>query len=407
MQKQVFAGWCAAVSLSLVVASGAAKAEQGYDVGVTDKEIKIGSFMPYSGPASSYSVIGLTEAAYFRKINDEGGINGRKINFISYDDAFSPPKTVEQARKLVESDEVFFLFNPLGTASNSAVQKYLNAKKVPQLLVGSGATKWGDPKHFPWTMGWQPSYQSEARIYAKFILDQHPNGKIAVIAINDDAGKDWVKGLRDGLGDKAAMIVAETKFESTDPTVDSQIVALKASGADVFVGFLSPKTAAQAIRKVAEIGWKPTFILNNPSTSVGAILKPAGLENARDIISTAYTKDPTDKIWSDDPGMKAWVAFMDSYMPEGDKTNANTVYGYSAAQLVVEILRRCGNDLTRTNLMKQAASLDHVKLDMLLPGIEVTTAPNDFYPIEQMQLMRFDGESWHTFGDVMQGEVGR
>jgi ABC-type branched-subunit amino acid transport system substrate-binding protein len=384
----------------------AANAQQKYGPGVSDTEIRIGNIMPYSGPASSYGVIGKTEAAYFNKINAEGGINGRKITFISYDDAYSPPKAIEQARKLVEGDEVLLIFQPLGTPSNSAIQKYMNAKKVPQLFVATGATKWGDPKDFPWTMGWQPNYQSEGRIYAKYILDHYPNGKIAVFWQNDDAGRDQVKGLRDGLGDKANMIIADKSYEVSDPTIDSQIVALHDSGADIFFSWAAPKGSAQAIRKVGELGWKPKFFLANVSTSVAGVLKPAGLENAKDIISTAYIKDPTDPAWKDDPGVKTWRAFMEKYYPDGDKTNSNNVYGYAAAQTMVQVLKQCGDDLTRENIMKQAANLKNFSTEMMLPGIKINTGPNDFFPIEQMQLMKFDGEAWRLFGDVITGEVG-
>ena len=384
----------------------AAKAQKKYDPGASDTEIRIGNIMSYSGPASSYGVIGKTEAAYFDKVNAEGGINGRKIKFISYDDAYSPPKAIEQARKLVEGDEVLLIFQPLGTPSNSAIQKYMNAKKVPQLFVATGATKWGDPKDFPWTMGWQPNYQSEGRIYAKYILDHYPNGKIAVFWQNDDAGRDQVKGLRDGLGDKASMIIADKSYEVSDPTIDSQIVALHDSGADIFFSWAAPKGSAQAIRKVGELGWKPKFFLANVSTSVAAVLKPAGLENAKDIISTAYLKDPTDPAWKDDPGVKTWQAFMEKYYPDGDKTNSNNVYGYAVAQTMVQVLKQCGDDLTRENVMKQAASLKDFASDVLLPGIRINTGPNDFFPIEQMQLMKFNGESWQLFGDVITGEVG-
>ncbi len=384
----------------------AAHAQKKYGPGVSDTEIRIGNTMPYSGPASSYGVIGKTEAAYFNKINAEGGINGRKINFISYDDAYSPPKAIEQARKLVEGDEVLLLFQPLGTPSNSAIQKYMNAQKVPQLFVATGATKWGDPKNFPWTMGWQPNYQSEGRIYAKYILEHFPDGKIAVFWQNDDAGRDQVKGLRDGLGDKAGMIIADKSYEVSDPSINSQIVALHDSGADIFFSWAAPKGSAQAIRKVGELGWKPKFFLANVSTSVAGVLKPAGLEFSKDIISTAYYKDPTDPAWKDDPGVKAWQAFMDKYYPDGDKTNSNNVYGYAVAQTMVQVLKQCGDDLTRENVMKQAASLKDFTSEVLLPGIKINTGPNDFFPIEQMQLMKFDGESWHLFGDVITGEVG-
>ena len=395
-----------AFAAAVAMIATAANAQKKYGPGASDTEIRIGNIMPYSGPASSYGVIGKTEAAYFNKINAEGGINGRKITFISYDDAYSPPKAIEQARKLVEGDEVLLIFQPLGTPSNSAIQKYMNAKKVPQLFVATGATKWGDPKDFPWTMGWQPNYQSEGRIYAKYILDHYPNGKIAVFWQNDDAGRDQVKGLRDGLGDKANMIIADKSYEVSDPTIDSQIVALHDSGADIFFSWAAPKGSAQAIRKVGELGWKPKFFLANVSTSVAGVLKPAGLENAKDIISTAYIKDPTDPAWKDDPGVKTWRAFMDKYYPDGDKTNSNNVYGYAAAQTMVQVLKQCGDDLTRENIMKQAANLKNFSTEMMLPGIKINTGPDDFFPIEQMQLMKFDGEAWRLFGDVITGEVG-
>jgi ABC-type branched-subunit amino acid transport system substrate-binding protein len=397
----------AALSMAAVVAASAARAEKKYDTGASDTEIKIGNIMPYSGPASSYAVIGKTEAAYFDMINAQGGINGRKIKFISYDDAYSPPKAIEQARKLVEGDEVLFLFQPLGTPSNSAIHKYMNAKKVPQLFVATGATKWGDPKNFPWTMGWQPNYQSEGRIYAKYILDNYPNSKIAVFWQNDDAGKDQVKGLRDGLGDKAdKMIIADKSYEVSDPSIDSQIVALRDSGADTFFSWAAPKGSAQAIRKVGELGWKPRFFLANVSASVAGVLRPAGLQYTKDIISSAYLKDPTDPSWKDDPAIKQWQAFMDKYYPTGDKVDLNNVYGYAAAQTMVQVLKQCGDDLTRENIMRQAANLKNFSSDVMLPGIKINTSPDDFFPIEQMQLMKFDGQAWHLFGNVITGEVG-
>jgi branched-chain amino acid transport system substrate-binding protein len=382
-----------------------AAAQKKYDPGATDTEIKIGNIMPYSGPASGYGEIGKTEAAYFRKVNSEGGVNGRKINFITYDDAFTPPKAVEQARKLVESDEVLLIFQSLGTASNTAIQRYMNAKKVPQLFVSTGATKWNDPQHFPWTMGWQPNYQSEGRIYAEYLMKNHPQGKIGILYQNDDYGKDYVKGLKDGLNGKI-RIVAEVPYELTDPTVDSQIINLKASGADVFFNVTTPKFAAQAIKKAAEIGWKPVHLLNNVSNSVGLVLKPAGLDNAKGVLTTAYYKDPTDPTWKDTPAYKEWVAFMDKFYPDGDRTSTFTVYGYLAAQTLVAVLKQSGDNLTRENVMKQAASLKNLELNMLLPGIKINTSPSDFAPIKQMQMERFNGESFELFGPVMTGEVG-
>ncbi|MBR1131577.1 ABC transporter substrate-binding protein [Bradyrhizobium iriomotense] len=397
----------ASLALALIAASAStASAQKKYDTGATDTEIKVGNIMPYSGPASAYGVIGKTEEAYFRMINAEGGINGRKINFISYDDGYSPPKTVEQARKLVESDEVLLIFNSLGTPPNSAIHKYMNSKKVPQLFVATGATKWNDPKEFPWTMGWQPNYQSESIIYAKYILKNHPNAKIAVLYQNDDYGKDYLKGFKDGLGSKAAsMIVVEESYEVSEPTIDSHIVKLKATGADVFFNISTPKFAAQAIKKNAEIGWKPLHFLNNVSAQIGSVIKPAGFENAQDIISSIYLKDPTDPQWKDDAAVKAWNGFLDKYYPEANRADFNVMYAYIVSQGLVRVLKACGDDLTRQNVMKQAASLKDVELIGLLPGVKINTSPSDFAPISQLQLMRFKGESWERFGDVINGDV--
>jgi len=387
-----------------VVASPVA-AQKKYDPGATDREIKVGNIMPYTGPASAYGEIGKTEAAYFQKVNAEGGINGRKINFISYDDGYSPPKTVEQARKLVESDEVLLIFQSLGTAHNTAIQRYVNAKKVPQLFVATGATKWNDPQHFPWTIGWQTNYQSEARIYAQYLLKNYPQGKVGVLYQNDDLGKDYLKGLKDGLNGKM-QIVAEMPYEVTDPTVDSQIVSLKASGADIFFNVATPKFAAQAIKKIADLGWRPVHLLTNVSASVGAVLKPAGLDNAKGLLTASYAKDPTDPTWKDDAAYKEWSAFMDKYYPDGDKTSLGTVYGYLAAQALVAVLKQSGDNLTRENVMKQAASLKNLELGMLLPGIKINTGPNDFAPMKQMQMERFNGEAFELFGPVITGDVG-
>jgi branched-chain amino acid transport system substrate-binding protein len=399
--------WLFAAALlgGAALAISPAAAQKKYDPGANDTEIKIGNTNPYSGPASAYGVIGKTIAAYFNKINAEGGVNGRKINFISYDDGYSPPKTVEQIRKLVESDEVLLTFQTLGTPPNTAIQKYLNAKKVPQLFVATGATKWNDPKNFPWTIGWQPNYQSEGHIYAQYLLKNNPNGKIGILFQNDDYGKDYVKGLRDGLNGKLP-IVAELPYETTDPTVDSQIINLKASGADVFYNVTTPKFAAQAIKKMAEVEWKPVHLLNNVSNSVGAVLKPAGLENSKGILSTQYLKDPTDPTWKDDPAYKEWAAFMDKYYPEGDRTSTFTAYGYLAAQTFVYVIKQCGDDLTRENVMKQAANLKDLQLGMLLPGITINTSPTDFAPIKQMQMEKFSGEKWELFGPVLTGAGG-
>jgi len=391
----------------LALSTSGALAQKKYDTGATDTEIKIGNIMPYSGPASAYGVIGKTEQAYFNKINAAGGINGRKINFISYDDGYSPPKTVEQARKLVESDEVLFIFNSLGTPPNSAIQKYMNSKKVPQLFVATGATKWNDPKNFPWTMGWQPSYQSESHIYAKYLLKEKPDAKIAVLYQNDDYGKDYLKGLKDGLGAKAAsMIVAEESYETTEPSIDNHIVKLKATGADVFVNITTPKFAAQAIKKNAEIEWKPLHILNNVSANVGSVIKPAGIENAQGIISANYLKDAADSAWNNDAGMKEFLDFLAKDFPEGDKLNNSVVVGFGVAQTLVQVLKQCGDDLTRENVMRQAANLKNYRTEVLLPGITINTSPTDFAPISQLQLMRFKGDQWELFGDVISGDVG-
>ena len=371
------------------------------DPGVTATEIKIGNTMPYSGPASAYGTIGKAEAAYFKKVNDEGGINGRKINFVTYDDAYSPPKAVEMVRKLVEDDQVLFVFNPLGTPSNTAIWKYMNEHKVPQLFVATGATKWGDPKGHPWTMGFQPNYQIEGKIYAHYLLKNIPNAKIGILYQNDDYGKDYLKGFKDGLGDAAkTAIIMEQTYEVTDPTVDSQIVNLKNSGANVFFNITTPKFAAQAIKKAFEIGWRPTHFLNNVSASVGAVLKPAGLEASQGLISTQYLKDPTDPQWKNDKGYLDWLAFMKKYYPDGNLTDGGNVFGYSVAQLAVQVLKQCGNDLSRANVMKQAANIKDFELPMLLPGIKVNTGLTDFFPIEQEQLAKFDGKEWVRFGEV-------
>jgi branched-chain amino acid transport system substrate-binding protein len=391
--------------IAFAAMSGSALAQKKYDTGATDTEIKIGNIMPYSGPASAYGVIGKTEAAYFKMINDAGGIKGRKINFVSYDDGYSPPKAVEQARKLVESDEVLLVFNSLGTANNTAIQKYMNGKKVPQLFVATGATKWNDPKDFPWTMGWQPSYQSEARIYAKFLMKEKPDAKIAVFYQNDDFGKDYLKGLKDGLGAKVSMITAEESYETSEPTIDNHIVKLKATGADVFISITTPKFAAQAIKKLAEIDWKPMHIVSNVSASVGSVIKPAGFENAQGILSAAYAKDGADSQWDNDPGMKKFYTFLEKNFPEGNKLDGSVVYGYGAAQTMVKVLEMCGDNLTRENVMQQAASLKDFAPDTLLPGIKITTTATDFAPIEQLQMMRFKGEKWDLFGDIISGEL--
>jgi branched-chain amino acid transport system substrate-binding protein len=387
-----------ALVLGLALAPTAALAAEP---GVTATEIKIGNTMPYSGPASAYGTIGKAEAAYFKKINDEGGINGRKVNFVTYDDSYSPPKTVEMVRKLVEDDQVLLVFNPLGTPSNTAIWKYMNDHKVPQLFVATGATKWNDPKGHPWTMGFQPNYQIEGKIYAHYILKNIPNAKIGILYQNDDYGKDYLKGFKDGLGDAAkTVIIMEQTYEVTDPTVDSQIVNLKNSGANVFFNVTTPKFAAQAIKKTFEIGWRPTHFLNNVSASVGAVLKPAGLEASQGLITTAYAKDPTDPQWKNDKAYLDWVAFMKKYYPDGNLTDGGNVYGYNVAQALVQVLKQCGNDLSRANVMRQAANLKDLQLPMLLPGIKVNTSPTDFAPIAQEQLAKFDGKEWVRFGEI-------
>ncbi|MFT4121135.1 ABC transporter substrate-binding protein [Bradyrhizobium sp.] len=393
----------ATATLAFAFSAGQALAQKKYDTGASDTEIKFGQTVPFSGPYSAYANIGKSELAYFNMVNDKGGINGRKLNLIQYDDAYSPPKTVEQVRKLVESDEVLFTFQIIGTAANAAVQKYLNGKKVPQLLASTGASRFTDPQNFPWTMAYNPNYQSEARIYAKYILANHPNAKIGILYQNDDMGRDYMAGLKSGLGDKAAgMIVGEVPYEVTDPTVDSQIVKLKSMGTDLLFDASTPKFAAQAIKKLADLGWKPVHILDINASPVSATLKPAGLDISKDIISTNYGKDPSDPQWKDDPGIKAYFAFMDKYFPEGDKLNTINTYGYSVAELMAQILRQCGDDLTRENIMKQAANVKDFVPSLALPGIKVNTGPNDFRVNKQMQMMKFNGERWELFGPIIE-----
>jgi len=392
--------WVLGLAVAMVCGPDAL-AQKKYGPGASDTEIKLGQTMPYSGPASAYGAIGKAEVAYFQMINDLGGINGRKINLISLDDAYSPPRAVEQVRKLVEEDQVLALFQTLGTPSNSAVHKYVNAKKIPHLFIATGATKWGDPGNFPWTIGFQPSYQIESQIYAKYILKNKPAAKIAVLYQNDDYGKDYLKGLKDGLGDKVGMIVAEASYEVTDPTVDSQIVTLKSSGADVMFTIATPKFAAQSIRKVADIGWKPLHFVNNVASSIGAVLTPAGLDKSTGLITALYLKDPLDQQWAKDAGMQRWRAFMNKYMPEADQADFNYVYGYGAAQLMAYVIKACGDDLSRENLMKQATSIKDLTLDVILPGIKYNTGPSDYFLVEQLQLARFDGKRWALFGEVL------
>ncbi len=391
------------MAVAVALSASPASAQKKYDTGATDTEIKIGQTVPFSGPASAYAGIGKTQAAYLKMINEQGGINGRKLNLIQYDDAYSPPKAVEQVRKLVEGDEVLFTFQIIGTPSNAAVQKYLNTKKVPQLLASTGASRFSDPQNAPWTIAYNPNYQSEARIYAKYILKNHPDAKIGILFQNDDLGRDYVTGLKAGLGDKAAtMIVGETSYELSDPTIDSQIVKLKSLGADLLYDASTPKFAAQAIKKVADLGWKPIHILDINASPVSATLKPAGLEISKDIISTNYGKDPGDPQWKDDAGLKAYFAFMDKYYPEGDKLNTVNIYGYSTAELLVHILRQCGDDLTRENIMRQATSLKNYTGSLALPGMSAHTSPTDYRINKQMQMMKFDGERWQLFGPIIE-----
>ena len=389
----------AVAALGLVLAAPSL-AQKKYDPGASDTEIKIGQTMPYSGPASAYGTIGKLEAAYFKKINEAGGINGRKITFITYDDGYAPPKTVEMVRKLVEEDKVLFLFNTLGTPPNTAIHKYMNSKKVPHLFLATGATKWNDPKNFPWTMGFNPSYQAEAKLYAVDILKNHPNAKIAVLYQNDDYGKDYLKGFMDGLGDKAkSMIVAQATYEVTDPTVDSQIVTLRGSGADTFFNITTPKFAAQAIRKVADIGWKPTHYLNQVSASVGSVLTPAGLDKSQGLISMRYIKDPTDPRWTSDATMKEYFEFMKKYYPDGDPTDASNTYAYAVSQLAVQLLKQCGDNLTRDNVIKQAENIKNFQIPMAEPGVIANTSPTDHEPFHTMQLVTFKGKSWEGAGE--------
>jgi branched-chain amino acid transport system substrate-binding protein len=390
--ERLFVGTALAFGVALAVIP--AKAQKKYDEGASDSEIRIGNTIPYSGNASAYGAIGKTIAAYFKMINKQGGINGRSITFISYDDSYSPSKTVDMVRKLVEEDKVLFVFQTLGTSPNTAIQKYLNQKRVPQLFVASGASKWGNPKEYPWTMGWQPNYVREATIYASDILDHVKDARIGVLMQNDDYGKDYLNGFRQALGKDADKIVEVATYEVTDTTIDSQVIQLRSSGANVFFNVSTPKFAAQAIKKVADIGWKPVHYLNNVSTSVGAVMKPAGFEASQGIITTAYLKDATDPQWSAWPDMVDWNRFMDTYLPQGDKSSSYHVYAYAVSSTLIEVLRRCGDDLTRANIMSQAANLRDLEVPMLLPNIKINTDPTNFYPIQSVRLQRFRGETW-------------
>ncbi len=392
-----------ATALTVALTASSAYAQKKYDTGATDTEIKIGQTNPFSGPASAYATIGKTQAAYFKMINDQGGINGRKINLIQYDDAYSPPKAVEQVRKLVESDEVLLTFQVLGTPSNAAVQKYLNAKKVPQLFAATGASRFTDPKNFPWTMGYNPNYFVEGRIYGQYIIKNHPDAKVGILYQNDDLGKDYLNGIKAGLGNKAdAMIVAEASYEVSDPTIDSQILKIKDAGADLFFSATTPKQAAQAIKKIAELGWHPVHILDINATSVGAVMKPAGLEASKGVISVNYGKDPLDPTWKDDAGMKKYFDFMAKYYPEGDKNSSFNSYGYSTAELMAYVLKQCGDNLTRENVMKQATSLNKFTGELALPGISNSTSPTDYRVNKQLQMMKFNGERWELFGPILE-----
>lgn len=396
----------AGVVLLSAVAGSHAFAQKKYDTGATDTQIKLGNIMPYSGPASAYAVIGKAEEAYFKMINDQGGVNGRMIDFISYDDGYSPPKAVEQVRRLVENDEVLAVFSPMGVASNTAIQKYLTGRKIPHLFPAANANKFSDPKNFPWTMGPAATGNiSEGLIYAAYLLKEKPGEKIAILYQNDDFGKELVKGLKDGLGDKASLIVAEASYEVSDPTIDSQIASLKHSGANVLFSVATAKFASQSIRRVAQIGWSPLHIIPSVVASIGAVITPAGFENSQGIVSGTILKDPSDRRWDNDPGMKAYLAFLEKHMPKANKVDNALQLGYTAAQIMVQVLKQCGDDLTRENVMKQAANLKDVSLDLLLPGIVVNTSPTNFAPIRQLQLMRLKGEQWQTFGDVLKASA--
>jgi branched-chain amino acid transport system substrate-binding protein len=404
--KDGFLKLAAAGVLATTLSMAPASAQKKYDIGATDTEIKIGQTVPLSGPASAYATVGKAQAAYMKMINDQGGINGRKINLIQYDDAYSPPKTVEQVRKLVESDEVLLTFQIIGTAPNAAVEKYLNAKKVPQLFAATGAARFTDPKHFPWTMGFNPNYFVEGRIYGQYILKEHPNAKVGVLYQNDDLGKDYLAGIKAGLGDKAAkMIVTEVSYELSDPTIDSQILKTKDAGADLVFSAATPKQAAQAIKKIAELGWHPIHIVDINANSMNATLKPAGIENAKGLISVGYVKDPLEDTYKDDPGVKEYLSFMEKHFPDGDKGSNFNVYGYITAELMVKVLKQCGDDLTRENVLKQASHLDHVTLGMLLPGITISTSPTDYRVNKQLQMIQFDGERWQNIGGIVTDEA--
>jgi len=398
-------GFLGGVSTAAIVsASGVALAQKKYDDGASDTEIKLGHCCPYSGPASAYGVIGKLHQAFWKAVNEAGGINGRKVNFITLDDGYSPPKTVEVVRQLVEQEKVLLLYQTLGTPTNTAIHKYVNQKKIPHLYISTGASKWGDPKHFPWTMGFQPDYHTEGAIYAKHLLATVKDAKIGILMQNDDYGKDYVDGFKEGLGKEANRIAKHVTYEVTDPTVDSQVIQLKDSGANVFFNVSTPKFAAQAIRKAADIGWKPTQYLNNVSASVAAVIKPAGYEASQGILTAQYLKDPTDKQWDNAADMKTWRAWMDKNMPGANQADANYAFAYAVSSLMLETLKRCGDTLTRENVMKQAAGYKKLELPIVLPGITIGTSATDYYPIQAVQLARFKAESWELFGDIMHAE---
>jgi branched-chain amino acid transport system substrate-binding protein len=400
--RRTFVGGLSAAAM--LSGSRAAFAQKKYDDGVTDKEIKIGHTNPYSGPASSYGIIGKAEEAYWKSVNDRGGINGRMIKFITLDDGYSPPKTVEVVRQLVEQDKVLCTFNTLGTPTNTAIHKYMNQKKVPMLFVATGASKWGNPKEFPWTMGYQPDYHTEAVIYAKHLLANVKDPTVAVLMQNDDYGKDYWEGFKEGMGKEVGRIVKHVTYEVTDPTVDSQVIQMKESGANVFFNISIPKFAAQSMRKAADIGWRPVQYLNNVSAQVTTTMKPAGFENVQGVTTAAWLKDPTDHQWDVDEEMKAWRDWMAKYNPNGNLGDVNYVYAYSVSFLMEQTLKKCGDKLTRENLMRQAANHQKLRVPGLLPGITVSTSPTDFYPVQAVQLQRFKGESWELFGDIMHAE---
>jgi branched-chain amino acid transport system substrate-binding protein len=398
-KASIFAGMYVAAALFCPGHIGAA---QVLEPRPSETEIRIGSLMPYTGPLAAFGTIGRAEAAYFDMINDNGGINGRKVRFISYDDSSDPATAVEQTRKLIEEDQVLLMFGSFGKPGNLATRPYLNQKNVPQLFVASGDDEWADPKNFPWTMGWQPTYRAEGRIYANYIQATYPDRKIAVLWQNDQFGRDLFLGLQEGLGDWARMIVSDTTFELSDTSIDSQVEVLKGSGAEILVIDSAPWIAARVLRRAAELDWHPIYVLENASASIANTLRPAGLQNASGVVSTSFLKDSSDPAWKDDPAMKAWSTFMDKYYPDGDRDDSNALFGYAAAETLHHVLSECGDDLSRENVMRHAASLKAYRSTVALPGITFNTGPTDFHPIKQMRLMQFDGSSWQPIGDVIE-----